>query len=227
MAEQGARAGGERIPEAPLVAIGAILLAAAIIGEAVEGAGVKVPAIIGAGPRTAAGLLGLLMLVVGLASRWLPLARGGVGGVRGWSEVRVARRGSHPDVGVAPSASEHFIGREAELRWPTHDPLALAPGQLLFAGVVVILVGAWRADDELQEQVAIGLGARLGNGILVTALGLLTLWSVDAGATAEAAFAALTAAAFGLSVVSLVRRPPEVLLGYRGQYPPVVESAKL
>lgn len=99
---------------------------------------------------------------------------------------------------------------------PVHDPLALASVQLLFAGVVAILVRAWRSDDELQEQVAIGLGARLGNGILVTILGLLALWSVDAGATAEAAFATLTAAAFGLNVVSLARRPPEVLLGYRG-----------
>ena len=49
MARQGARVDAERIPEAPLVAIGAVLLAAAVVGGAVEGAGVKVPVITGTG----------------------------------------------------------------------------------------------------------------------------------------------------------------------------------
>src|SRR5215472_6285404 len=115
MADRGDRTDGAKLLEAPLVAIGAVVLAAAIVGGAVEGAGVKVPVISGTGRQVAAGLVGTLMLVVGLTSRWLPLARGGVGAVRGWSEVRVARRGSHPDEGVAPKASKHFIGREAEL----------------------------------------------------------------------------------------------------------------
>jgi tetratricopeptide (TPR) repeat protein len=120
MTDQEARTDGQdggKVPEAPLVAIGAVLLAAAIVGGAIEGAGVKVPVITGTGRQVAAGLLGLLMLAAGLASRWLPLARAGVGAVRGWSERRVARWFPHPDVGVAPKASEHFIGREAELRW--------------------------------------------------------------------------------------------------------------
>jgi hypothetical protein len=40
-----------------------------------------------------------------------------VGAVRDRSERRVARRAPHPDAGVAPNASVHFIDREAELRW--------------------------------------------------------------------------------------------------------------
>jgi tetratricopeptide (TPR) repeat protein len=115
VAEQGADGG--KVLEAPLVAIGAVLIAAAIVGGAVEGAGVKVPVIAGTGRQVVAGLAGLVMLVVGLSSRWLPVARGGMRAVRDWSERRVARRVPRPDVGVAPPASEHFVGREAELRW--------------------------------------------------------------------------------------------------------------
>src|SRR5262249_8708496 len=117
MAEQGASADGTRVPEAPLVAIGAVLVAAAVVGGAVEGAGVKVPVIPGTGRQVTAGLVGMLMLILGLRSRWLPLARAGVAAARDWSERRLVRRGAHPDAGVAPKASEHFIGREAELRW--------------------------------------------------------------------------------------------------------------
>jgi tetratricopeptide (TPR) repeat protein len=117
MAEQAGGSGGQRVLEAPLVAIGAVLIVAALGGGAVEGAGVKVPVITGTGPRVAAGLVGVLMLVVGLASRWLPLARVGLEAIRERSERRVARRLPRPDVGEAPKASEHFTGREAELRW--------------------------------------------------------------------------------------------------------------
>jgi len=103
--------------EAPLVAIGAVVLVAAIAGGAVEGAGVKVPVIAGTGRQVAAGLVGLVMLVLGLTSRWLPLARGGREALQDWREGRTARQARHPDVGVAPKASDHFIGQEAEVRW--------------------------------------------------------------------------------------------------------------
>jgi hypothetical protein len=43
MSEPGASTDGGKVPEAPLVAIGAILLVAAIVGGAVEGAGVRCP----------------------------------------------------------------------------------------------------------------------------------------------------------------------------------------
>jgi hypothetical protein len=72
MAEQADGSDGQKVPETPLVAIGAILIAAAVVGRAVEGAGVKVPVIAGTGRQVAAGLVGVLMLVVGLSSRWLP-----------------------------------------------------------------------------------------------------------------------------------------------------------
>ena len=87
------------------------------VGGAVEGAGVKVPVITGAGRQVAAGLIGLLMVVVGLTSRWLPFARSGLEALKDWREGRTARQARRPDVGVAPQASDHFIGRGAELRW--------------------------------------------------------------------------------------------------------------
>jgi len=131
VAERGADGG--KVLEAPLVAIGAVLIAAAIAGGAIEGAGVKVPVIAGTGRQVAAGLVGLVMLVVGLSSRWLPAARGGMAAIRDWSERRVARRVPRPDVGVAPQASVHFVGREAELRWLRQE-LARSP-QVVVSGL--------------------------------------------------------------------------------------------
>ena len=89
MAEQGTSAGDGKTLEAPLVAIGAVLLAAAIVGGGLEGAGVKVPLITGTGRLVAAALLGTLMLGVGLSTRWWPVARGGLEAVRGRSERRL------------------------------------------------------------------------------------------------------------------------------------------
>lgn len=88
MADQAAKTDGGKVPEAPLVAIGAVLLAAAVVRRAVEGAGVKVPVITGTGRQVAAGLIGLLMPVVGIITRWLPVARRGREALRDWQEER-------------------------------------------------------------------------------------------------------------------------------------------
>lgn len=90
MAEQGTDGG--KVPETPFVAIGAIL----IVASPVEGGGVKLPLIAGIGGEVGAGLVGLLMAVVDLGSRWLPVARRSVAAVSNWSEQRVARRAQRP-----------------------------------------------------------------------------------------------------------------------------------
>src|SRR5215472_10372176 len=151
MAEQGARRDGGKLPEAPLVAIGAVVLVTAIVGGAVEGAGVKVPVITGTGRQVAAGLVGLVMLVLGLTSRWLPLARGGREALQDWREGRqLARLGiqmwaSRPrppttSLGGRPScagcarnwsrAGEWFLAALAAWArpsWPSSTCFAIAP----------------------------------------------------------------------------------------------------
>lgn len=88
--------------------------------------------------------------------------------------------------------------------------------QPFIAGVAWMLRRLWAATDAHAEQVAIGLGARLGNGLLLSVLG----WSVvvgSGGSTAEASvFTMLLAAVFLLSFAALAARPHEVVIGYKG-----------
>jgi 4-hydroxybenzoate polyprenyltransferase len=88
--------------------------------------------------------------------------------------------------------------------------------QLFLAGIAWMLWRLWREDDARAEQVAIGIGARLGNGLL---LSLLAWWMLEArGAnTAETAsfVAALAALVLGSSL-ALALRPEQVVIGYKG-----------
>ena len=55
-------------------------------------------------------------------------------------------------------------------------PLALAlPLEALLVGIAVLLLRLHRARDSREEQIAIGLGARLGNGVLICLLAWLVL----------------------------------------------------
>ena len=78
------------------------------------------------------------------------------------------------------------------------------------------LRGLWSADGTRTEQVAIGIGARVGNGLLIAVLGCLILRAQDATAAEQSVFALSLAALFGIGVWSLASRPEEVLIGYKG-----------
>jgi 4-hydroxybenzoate polyprenyltransferase len=68
--------------------------------------------------------------------------------------------------------------------------------QVYVAAAAAMLVARWRAHDRRDEQIAIGIGAGMGNGLLIVTGGLT--------------------AAFALSFASLVTRPGEVVIGYKG-----------
>ena len=72
------------------------------------------------------------------------------------------------------------------------------------------------ATEGRDEQVAIGLGARMGNGLLVAVLAWLVLGGEGAPHKQRLLAVALVAAAFGAGFVALARRPDEVVLGYKG-----------
>ena len=79
-------------------------------------------------------------------------------------------------------------------------PIALRPTLLVGTALLSLLVGAavllWRlrvATDDRAEQVAIGLGARLGNGVLLVALAWLVMRGAGASEEARTAFASLLA----------------------------------
>lgn len=100
--------------------------------------------------------------------------------------------------------------------------IALRPSILAATALVSLLAGAavllWRlhvAADARAEQVAIGLGARLGNGALLVALTWLVMGGGEGTDGARTAFAWLLALLVGASVGSLASRPERAIIGYK------------
>ncbi|HEX9410399.1 MAG TPA: UbiA prenyltransferase family protein [Actinomycetota bacterium] len=94
----------------------------------------------------------------------------------------------------------------------------------LVAVLIELFVGAigwqlralWSADGTRAEQVAIGIGARMGNGLLIAVLGCLVLRAQGATGAEQSVFALALTALFGIGFWSLASRPEEVLIGYKG-----------
>lgn len=91
---------------------------------------------------------------------------------------------------------------------------------LLFAGFGAAigsrLWAVWRAGDSRAEQLAIGVGARMGNGLLLSVLGWLVLEGHGAGLGERTAFAVSLAAVFAGGFYVLLSRPDEAVIGYKG-----------
>lgn len=101
--------------------------------------------------------------------------------------------------------------------------LALALPTPLFAllqpfvlAIAAMLWRLWRAGEQHDEQVAIGIGARMGNGLLLTILTWLVVAGSGAATGAAATASAVVALLFLLSFVSLAARPHEAVVGYKG-----------
>ncbi len=73
-----------------------------------------------------------------------------------------------------------------------------------------------QAQGAREEQVAIGLGARLGNGVLLCVLAWLVLGGEGATDTARATIVCGLAALFLASTAALAARPERVVIGYKG-----------
>jgi 1,4-dihydroxy-2-naphthoate octaprenyltransferase len=98
--------------------------------------------------------------------------------------------------------------------------LALPPALVLVVQPLVLAI-VWmlrelrRARDGRAEQVAIGIGARTGNGLLLCVLAGLVVGANGASELEAALLAAGVAAVFGLSFLSLASRPEAVTIGYK------------
>jgi hypothetical protein len=99
------------------------------------------------------------------------------------------------------------------LRPPGAVMLAL---QFFVIAIAFMLRRLWLADDPRDEQVSIGLGARMGNGLLLTSLTWLILMESGAPAQDRVILPLLLAAGFAVQLVVLASRPDEVLIGYKG-----------
>jgi 4-hydroxybenzoate polyprenyltransferase len=95
--------------------------------------------------------------------------------------------------------------------WPL---LLLAQG--FFAAVGRMLWSLSKATTPTAEQVAIGTGAKMANGLLFSLLSWLLLSGHGATIGMRAAFLVLLAALYGTSFVTLARRPERAVIGYKG-----------
>jgi 4-hydroxybenzoate polyprenyltransferase len=86
----------------------------------------------------------------------------------------------------------------------------------LAAAIAWMLLRLRRAEERRDEQVAIGIGARMGNGLLTCVLAWLVLDAAGAAAGERLFFVLLLAGLFAASFVALVRRPDVVVIGYKG-----------
>jgi hypothetical protein len=73
-----------------------------------------------------------------------------------------------------------------------------------------------RAEEQRDEQIAIGIGARMGNGLLTCVLAWLVLAAAGAPPGERLFFVLVLAGLFAASFASLVRRPDVVVIGYKG-----------
>ena len=97
--------------------------------------------------------------------------------------------------------------------------LPLAPAALAQLFLAAITAMIWRlrnTADRHAEQVAIGIGARAGNGLLLSVLGWLVLAGRGASAVEATTFAGVLALLFLGTVAVLAAAPERAVIGYKG-----------
>jgi 4-hydroxybenzoate polyprenyltransferase len=94
---------------------------------------------------------------------------------------------------------------------------SFAPVAQLFVGLIAwMLWRLWRAGDRRAEQIAIGIGARVGNGLLLCALTWLLLAGRGASTAETITFVLALGVLFLGSSISLAVRPHHAIVGYKG-----------
>jgi 4-hydroxybenzoate polyprenyltransferase len=96
------------------------------------------------------------------------------------------------------------------------DPLLVLIVQPLLLAIAWMLRALRRAGDAHAEQVAIGLGARMGNGLLLCVLAWLVVRSAGASQAEASLLAGGVAAVFCLGFLALATHPEAVTIGYKG-----------
>jgi 4-hydroxybenzoate polyprenyltransferase len=120
------------------------------------------------------------------------------------------------DATCAISLGAVLVGN-ASLLYALHPPLILAIVIELFFVMIGYALYRLRIANALRDElVMIGLGARLGNGLLVAVLGWLLLTRAAAPLEHRIGFVVVLAVAYATNFLLLRARPQEVLIGYKG-----------
>jgi 4-hydroxybenzoate polyprenyltransferase len=95
-------------------------------------------------------------------------------------------------------------------------PRVVAIVSLFAAGILWMLWRLWRTSDPREEQIAIGLGAKLGNGLLACTLASLVLQAAGAPEGMRVLVLAFLALVYGSVLVALAGRPDDIEIAYKG-----------
>ena len=84
------------------------------------------------------------------------------------------------------------------------------------ASVMLMLYRLYLAGSRRDEQLSIGVGAKMGNGLLTTLLGILILANYGAGWVTQVAFSLALTAFYLLNFIDFLRHPDQATIGYKG-----------
>jgi 4-hydroxybenzoate polyprenyltransferase len=87
---------------------------------------------------------------------------------------------------------------------------------LFAAAILSMLRRLWRTSDPRREQIAIGLGAKMGNGLLACTLAWLVLQAEGAPEDVRVLALAFLTLEFGSVFVTLTGRPDDIEIAYKG-----------
>ena len=96
------------------------------------------------------------------------------------------------------------------------NPLLVVAVESYFVAIGIQLFRLWKEDRLDDERVAIALGARMGNAVVLTLLGFLLLRAAGAAAAEQAVFVVTLGAMFWFVFAYLAARPREAVTAYRG-----------
>jgi 4-hydroxybenzoate polyprenyltransferase len=84
------------------------------------------------------------------------------------------------------------------------------------ASIMLMLYRLYRVNGRRDEQLAIGVGARMGNGLLATLLGILILANHGADWITQLTFSLALMAFFMLAFIDFLLHPDQAVIGYKG-----------
>jgi homogentisate phytyltransferase/homogentisate geranylgeranyltransferase len=84
------------------------------------------------------------------------------------------------------------------------------------ASVMLMLYRLYRVSSRKDEQLSIGVGASMGNGLLATLLGILILANHGADWITQVTFSLALMALYMLNFVDFLRHPDQASIGYKG-----------
>jgi len=88
--------------------------------------------------------------------------------------------------------------------------------QLYIVSIAIMLFRLYRVRSSKDEQLSIGVGARMGNGLLITLLGTLILSNQGADWTTQFIFGLALTALYTLNFIDFLRHPERAIIGYKG-----------